>query len=69
MSTSKGFNYLDEDGTKLEAMGPTRETLEENKFKGNLQLCYMTKFLNLRMQSLEAFKISGDRANIYPVVV
>ena len=41
MSTSKGLEYLDEDGTGLEAMVPTQETPEENKFKRNLQLCYM----------------------------
>ena len=51
MSTSKGLDYLDENGIGLEAIEQTQETIEENKFKGNLQLCYMTKFFNLRLRS------------------
>ena len=42
-STSKRLDYLDEDETRLEAMGPTRNS-RENESKENLQLCYMNFF-------------------------
>ena len=65
MSTSTHADFRYVDGTGLEAMEPTQETPKENKFKRNLQLCYMTKFLNLKLQSQEAIKNNRNKAKVY----
>ena len=65
MGTRKGLDYLDEDGTRLVAMGPTQENPEENKFKWNFTVMQHDKISKSRLQSREAFNNNGDKAKFY----